>query len=184
MERWHAESHLLDVLSLRPRAISAVKMQGMMHIVQCALVFYLLKSGACKSMDLRKSSDSSELIRLVARNAEMAHRKIVEPVGVRRQEEIRLVHWRDDFNYIPRQNSIPAKIWMTVPDKANVSTEVQVDKHASVSDPAAHVDHMQSGCPRCSDWGWLGSTPDVICHAGEDRYRPLCKSWIQAHSAR
>ena len=109
-----------------------------MHIVQCALMFLLLESGACKNRGLRKGSDSSETLRLVAKKAQMAHRIITEPMGAKRQEETRVFHWQDDFAIIPRQDSIPAKIWMTVPDKASVSKEVQVE---------GHVPHLACGSP-------------------------------------
>ena len=112
-----------------------------MHIVRCVLVLLLLKNSACRSRGLSKGSDSSETTRGVARSAKMAYRMTIRHLGGRKQEETRVFHWRDDFATIPRQDSIPAKIWMTVPDKASISSEVQVWKTCSDSYAAALVDH-------------------------------------------
>ena len=146
-----------------------------MHILQCALVFSLLGSGSCRSRGLKRSPDSSEAIRLVARTAEMAHRKFIEPMGVRRQEETRIFHWRDDSAYIPRQNSIPAKIWMTVPDKATISTDVQVETCARPQCSSPCESHKVNVTEPQAGLNTSEKTSDTVCHAGKNRNCPFCE---------
>ena len=86
----------------------------------------------------------------------MAHRITTEPMGARREEETRVFHWRDEFANIPRQDSIPAKIWMTVPDKASVSTEVQVEGHVPDLVCGSPCESLAPDSHKISGWGCYG----------------------------
>ena len=97
-----------------------------MQSLLCVLASLLLGSGVCSSRGISIGPEKSKVVRIAGRTDEWGHRGGIGPLEARRREETKTFHWQTHFLSIPRQDRIPAKMWMTVPDKASISNDVQV----------------------------------------------------------